>query len=190
MESAFPLVRPGGRVWCDAPRLVAAGVGVARLDEILLPAACRAPNGTPGCGPALYTSNLIRYAVESLHRVHGFDAVVFPVRQAAGFRCVQAKRAGTAFADVKLAVRLDCVGQWLREADKRWPGPDDLFLDYCERYTFENADIRWSNSPYMGGEAPPRMGPLRRCARRLLRRFPCRAARGGVPVRPAVARRP
>ncbi len=162
--AAVALAARGWRVhflWCGpaagfgATRraLVAAGVGVARLDEILLPAACRAPNGTPGCGPALYTSNLIRYAVESLHRVHGFDAVVFPVRQAAGFRCVQAKRAGTAFADVKLAVRLDCVGQWLREADKRWPGPDDLFLDYCERYTFENADIRWSNSPYMGGEA-------------------------------------
>ena len=133
--------------------LEAAGVSVSRLDEIPLPGACRAPNGTPGCGPALYTSNLIRYAVESLHRLHCFDAVVFPAWQAAGFRCVQAKRSGTAFADVNLVVRIDCIGQWQREADKRWHDPDDLFLDYCERYTFENADIFWTASAYMRGEA-------------------------------------
>ena len=166
-RAALALAARGRRVhvlWCghvgDAASfrgtrraLEEAGVGVARLDEIPLPAACRAPNGTPGCGPALYASNLIRHAVESLHRVHRFDAVVFPAWQAAGFRCVQAKRAGTAFTDVSLIIRLDCIGQWLREADKRWPEPDDLFLDYCERYTFENADIRWSLSPYMEREA-------------------------------------
>ncbi len=166
-RAALALAARGRRVhvlWCghvgDAASfrgtrraLEEAGVGVARLDEIPLPAACRAPNGTPGCGPALYTSNLIRHAVESLHRVHRFDAVVFPAWQAAGFRCVQAKQAGTAFTDVSLIVRLDCVGQWLREADKRWPEPDDLFLDYCERYTFENADIRWALSRTMKEEA-------------------------------------
>ena len=137
----------------DRRRLEAAGVGVHRLDEIPLPAACRAANGTPGCGPALYASNLIRHAVESLHRAHRFDAVVFPAWQAPGFRCVQAKRAGTAFADVSLVVRLDCISRWLREADKRWPEPDDLFLDYCERYTFDSADIRWCPSEYLLEEA-------------------------------------
>ena len=133
----------------DKRRLEAAGVGVHRLDEIPVPAACRAANGTPGCGPALYASNLIRHAVEALHRARRFDAVVFPAWQAPGFRCVQAKRAGAAFADVNLIVRLDCVSRRLREADKRWPEPDDLFLDYCERYTFDNADVRWCPSESM-----------------------------------------
>ena len=45
-----------------------------------------------------------------------------------------------AFLDVPLIVRLDRVNQWQREAEKRWCSPDDVFLDYCERYTFENAD--------------------------------------------------
>jgi glycosyl transferase family 2 len=137
----------------DKKELEAAGVGVYRLDEVPLPAACRAANGTPGCGPALYASNLIRHAVEALHRARRFDAVVFPSWQAPGFRCVQAKRAGTAFTDVNLVVRLDCISRWLREAGKRWPESDDLFLDYCERYTFDNADIRWCYSEYMLEEA-------------------------------------
>jgi hypothetical protein len=118
------------------------GVYVHRLKDLSLPKVCLAPNGTPGCGPGVYHSNWIRYVVETLHRVHRFDAIVFPSWQAAGFRCVQAKRAGSAFRNARLIVRLDCINQWRREAEKRWCSPDDVFLDYCERYTFENADVQ------------------------------------------------
>jgi hypothetical protein len=119
------------------------------LEDTPLPPVCRAPNGTPGCGPAVYASNLIRHAVEALHREHRFDLIVFPSGGAAGFRAVQAKRAGTAFADARLVVRLDRLSRWEREADKRWPTTDDLFLDYCERYTFENADGQAVASDYL-----------------------------------------
>jgi GT2 family glycosyltransferase len=122
------------------------GVAVHRLKDLSLPKTCIAPNGTPGCGPGVYHSNLIRYGVEMLHRNHRFDAIVFPSWQAAGFRCVQAKRAGSAFLDARLIVRLDCINQRRREAEMRWCSPDDVFLDYCERYTFENADVQASAS--------------------------------------------
>jgi hypothetical protein len=157
-----------GPTGCNEARrsLKKEGVHLSRLGEIPMPADCRAPNGTPGCGSAVYTSNWIRYAVEFLHRRHRFDAVIFPAWQAAGFRCVQAKQAGTAFADANLVVRLDCISQWRREAEKRWPEPDDLFIDYCERYTFNNADIHWILSAYMRDEArrlgwAPVSGPCR-----------------------------
>jgi hypothetical protein len=122
------------------------GIAVHRLKDFSLPKTCLAPNGTPGCGPGVYHSNWIRYSVEALHRERRFDAIVFPSGQAAGFRCVQAKRAGAAFLDTRLIVRLDCLNQQQREAEKRWSSPDDLFLDYCERYTFENADAQASAS--------------------------------------------
>ena len=113
---------------------------VHRLKDCSLPAICFAPNGTPGCGPGIYQSNLIRYGVETLHRRHRFDAIVFPSWQAAGFRCVQAKRAGSAFLNTRLIIRLDRLNQWQREAEKRLCTPDDIFLDFCERYTLEGAD--------------------------------------------------
>jgi len=165
--AALALAARGRRVhflWCGSPRsnaafrehrraLQEAGVHVHRLEEVAVPSFCRQPNGTPGCSPALYQSNLVRFAVESLHGQSRFDAVVFAAWQALGFRCVQAKRAGTAFAAVRLAVRLDCISAWLRDADKRWPAPKDCFIDYCERYMWNNADVRCSASPYLRAEA-------------------------------------
>jgi glycosyltransferase involved in cell wall biosynthesis len=124
----------------EGDRAPTAGCVVHWLEDQPIPATCLVPNGTPGCGPSVYESNLIRYGVESLHRIHRFDAIVFPSWQAAGFRCVQAKRAGVVFLDAALIVRLDRLNQWEREAEKRCCSPDDVFLDYCERYSFENAD--------------------------------------------------
>jgi hypothetical protein len=126
----------------EAVGAVVPSVAVHRLKDFSLPKTCLAPNGTPGCGPGVYQSNLIRYGVNVLHREHRFNAIVFPSWQAAGFRCVQAKRAGSAYYNVRLIVRLDRLNQQQREAEKRWSSPDDLFLDYCERYTFENADVQ------------------------------------------------
>jgi glycosyltransferase involved in cell wall biosynthesis len=116
------------------------GAFAHNLKDCSLPLTCLAPNGTPGCGPGVYQSNLIRYGVEALHRQHHFDVIVFPSWQAAGFRCVQAKRAGAAFLDTRLIVRLDRLNLWQREAERRLCSPDDVFLDFCERYTLENAD--------------------------------------------------
>jgi glycosyltransferase involved in cell wall biosynthesis len=130
----------------DADDSAMPGVYVHRLKDLSLPKICLAPNGTPGCEPGVYQSNLIRYGVEALHHKHRFDAIVFPSWQAAGFRSVQAKRAGLAFLDARLIVRLDRLNQWQREAEKRWCSPDDVFLDYCERYTLENADFQAGTS--------------------------------------------
>ncbi len=71
----------------DADDSAMPGVYVHRLKDCsLCRRFCLAPNGTPGCGPGVYQSNLIRYGVEALHHKHRFDAIVFPSWQAAGFR--------------------------------------------------------------------------------------------------------
>jgi glycosyltransferase involved in cell wall biosynthesis len=146
-RASAALARSGGEVHilhCGPKASGSATPGVAFhwLQDLSLSKTCLAPNGTPGCGPGVYQSNLIRYGVEALHREHHFDAIVFPSWQAAGFRCVQAKRAGSAFLDTRLIVRLDRLNHRQREAEKRWCSPDDVFLDYCERYTLENADYQ------------------------------------------------
>ena len=133
----------------EAVKPAAPGVVVHQLKDLPLPKTCLAPNGTPGCGSGVYLSNLIRYGVEILHQKHHFDAIVFPTWQAAGFRCVQAKRAGIAFLDAPLVVHLDGVNQWQREEERRRCSPDDIFLGYCERYTFENADGYASSSAHL-----------------------------------------
>ncbi len=124
----------------DGPPI--SGALVHRFKDLSLPKTCLAPNGTPGCGAGVHQSNLIRYGVEALHWEYHFDAIVFPSWQATAFRCVQAKRAGSAFLDTVLIVRLDRTNQQQRETAKRLLTPDDIFLDYCERYTLENADLQ------------------------------------------------
>ena len=65
----------------------------------------------------------------------------FPSRGGLGFRAIQAKRAGLAFADTALVVRFDGAGQLDREANQRWPASlDDLERDFMERFAFEHAD--------------------------------------------------
>ncbi len=67
--------------------------------------------------------------------------IEFPSRGGLGFRAVQAKRAGMAFADTELVVRFDGAAQLDREAAERWPATlDELERDFMERFAFENAD--------------------------------------------------
>ena len=81
--------------------------------------------------------------LEQLHRQHHFDSIEFPARGALGFRAIQAKRAGLAFADVVLAVRLDGTSQQDREAESRWAGCfEEVQLDFAERFAFEEADVQ------------------------------------------------
>jgi glycosyltransferase involved in cell wall biosynthesis len=90
-------------------------------------------------------SEQVRHSLEQLHEEHGFDLVEFPCQGGLGFRTIQAKRAGLAFAEVGLAVRLDRCSAWVREQEQRWAaGMDDLEVDFCERYAFEHADIQYT----------------------------------------------
>jgi glycosyltransferase involved in cell wall biosynthesis len=92
-------------------------------------------------------SECVRHCLERLHRRHGFSLVEFPCRGGLGFRSIQAKRAGLAFADIRFAVRLDRCSAWVREQDQVWAaGPEDLEVDFCERYAFEHADVRLGGS--------------------------------------------
>jgi GT2 family glycosyltransferase len=82
-------------------------------------------------------SERVRWALEP----QGFGRIEFPSRGGLGFRAVQAKRAGLAFADTELVVRFDGAAQLDREAAERWPATlDDLERDFMERFAFENAD--------------------------------------------------
>ena len=77
------------------------------------------------------------------HHFIRFDFIVFTGRGGLGFRSVQAKRAGLAFAGVPLAVCLDANSQRDREAGQRWPSDfADVETDYLERWAFENADVQ------------------------------------------------
>lgn len=116
------------------------------LDPPQSPAAFRVPNLFEPSEPD--RSDHVRHALERLHREHRFDRIEFGVRGGLGFRAIQAKRAGLAFDDVTLAVRLDSCGAWEREREERWPsGYDEVEMDFLERYSFENADARITPDP-------------------------------------------
>jgi GT2 family glycosyltransferase len=88
-------------------------------------------------------SDRLRFTLERLHREHRLGRIEFGVYGGLAFRSVQAKRAGLAFADVTLAVRLDSCGKWERELRQRWPsGFEEVEVDHAERFAFENADER------------------------------------------------
>jgi glycosyltransferase involved in cell wall biosynthesis len=98
----------------------------------------------------VYLSERVRHVLEELHGRYRFDLVEFGEWGALGFRCVQAKRAGVAFGDIRLMVRLHSSSQWMREGNRQWlADPNDVEVDYCERYAFEHADVQLSPSRYM-----------------------------------------
>ncbi|HEX6387827.1 MAG TPA: glycosyltransferase, partial [Solirubrobacteraceae bacterium] len=89
-------------------------------------------------------------ALESLHATRRFDIIEFSDWRALGFRAVQAKRAGLAFADTRLAVKLHSTTQWQRRGNlENRQSPWELKVEYCERYAFEHADLQLSPSRYM-----------------------------------------
>jgi glycosyltransferase involved in cell wall biosynthesis len=116
------------------------------LDRSDLPPDFRVPNLYEPAHPDL--SDNVRHALERLYRVHRFGRIVFPAHGGLGFRAVQAKRAGLAFGDVTLAVRLDTCGAWQRERAERWPaGFAEVEAEFAERYAFEHADERITPDP-------------------------------------------
>jgi len=129
-------------------RLRQAGIGWSSLFDFEEPAESKVEGVTDIV--QLYLSERVRYALEELHQRHHFDLIEFAEWGALGFRCVQAKRAGVAFQDTRLIVRLHSSSQWMREGNHQWlSDPNEVEVDYCERYAFEHADIQVSPSRYM-----------------------------------------
>jgi glycosyltransferase involved in cell wall biosynthesis len=131
-----------------AARLAQAGIGWSCLDDFELPPALEV--NAVGDIFNVQLSDRVRFALDVLHRQYHFDLVEFGEWGALGFRPVQARRAGIAFTDLPMAVKLHSSSQWMREGNHQWlADPAELEVDYCERYAFENADVQLSPSAYM-----------------------------------------
>jgi O-antigen biosynthesis protein len=103
-----------------------------------------------GDDPMLILSEHVLEGLEALHAEHRFDLVEFPDWRALGLRPIQAKAAGDALLDLPLAVKLHSTTQWQREGNLQLrPAPRDLKMEFCERYSFEHADVQLSPSRYM-----------------------------------------
>jgi glycosyltransferase involved in cell wall biosynthesis len=95
-------------------------------------------------------SDKVRHALEALHARYQFDLIEFAELDGAGFRTIQAKRAGLIFGNVPLMVKLHSSSEWLREANRiDLRRPEELIADYLERYSFENADFQIAPCWYM-----------------------------------------
>jgi len=91
--------------------------------------------------PALLDSDRVYHALQQLHTQHRFDVIEFAERGGLGFRTIQAKQTGQAFADVKLTVTAIDLTSALRHSQQEWLcNPEDLTLDYAERYALQYAD--------------------------------------------------
>ncbi len=91
-----------------------------------------------GVGPC-ERSDWVRLALQR----HAYDWIEFPALEGVGYRAIQAKRAGLAFEQTTLAVRLDATGGWLRQQQCRWLDQlEQLEGDYAERYAWEHADVQ------------------------------------------------
>jgi glycosyltransferase involved in cell wall biosynthesis len=90
---------------------------------------------------ALHDSDRTLHALRQLHKRIRFDVIQFPERGGLGFRAIQAKQTGQAFADAQLVTTVHGCTRALRDAREQWlVQPEDLTLDYMERYTRTHAD--------------------------------------------------
>ena len=129
-------------------RLSKAGIDFTHIDELKLPKAVAAPDALGGV--YLPISERVRWALEELHRRHSFDLIEFAEVIGAGFRAIQAKRAGLAFTDAGMIVKLHSMSQWLREGNHWWMNSgQDLLIDFIERRAFEQSDFQVSPSRYL-----------------------------------------
>lgn len=130
-------------------RLAEVGVSFTWLDQAPAPAWYDLPHFGDGTGTLVASQHAFE-ALETLHAEQPFDIIEFSDWRALGFRAVQAKRSGTAFADTRLAVKLHSPTEWQRRGNlgKR-QSPWELKVEYCERYAFEHADLQLSPSRYM-----------------------------------------
>lgn len=107
------------------------------------------------CHPHWFTdfdarSQHVWKVLEELQRTERFDLIEFADRGALGFRTLQARRAGLGLDNVGVIVRLHGCSRWQREEGFHWmKDANDLILDHCERYAFENADYQAASSAYL-----------------------------------------
>lgn len=129
-------------------RLNSLGIKFVFLDDIVDP---NKEDDFPHRGPwFLERSDKVRHALKLLHAEHRFDLIEFSEWQGMGFRTVQSKRNGQEFLDVDIVVRPHSCSQWVRDGNLQWINwQEEVRLDYCERYAFENADVQLSPSAYM-----------------------------------------
>jgi GT2 family glycosyltransferase len=112
-------------------------VPVSTLDDVA-PAAWQVRNIHGDCPSD--RSDRVQHTLAHLHNLYAFDLIAFPAQGGLGFRSIQAQRMGLVFPGVILAVRLDSCTSWQREQNNGWPaGPEDLEVDFIERYAFEHA---------------------------------------------------
>ncbi len=130
-------------------RLAEDGISFTWLDAAPAPAWHGLPHFGDGMG-TLVTSQHAFEVLEVLHAEQRFDIIEFSDWRALGFRAVQAKRSGIAFADTRLAVKLHSPTEWQRRGNLlNRQSPWELKVEYCERYAFEHADLQLSPSHYM-----------------------------------------
>src|SRR5205807_1262714 len=111
-------VRSARELAAVSDQLQRSGIGWSYLHDIEEPPVLR----VPGTHDALnvYLSDRVRYALEELHDEHHFDLAEFGEWGALGFRAIQARRAGLAFADLPMAVKLpSSFPRALRPAPRR-----------------------------------------------------------------------
>jgi GT2 family glycosyltransferase/glycosyltransferase involved in cell wall biosynthesis len=131
-----------------AARLAEVGIGWSALDDFPVSPLLKLTGITDIFN--LELSERTRHALEELHQHHHFDLVEFAEWGGLGFRSIQARRAGVAFTDLPMAVKLHSSSQWMREGNHQWLADHgELEVDYCERYSFEHADVQLSPSQYM-----------------------------------------
>jgi glycosyltransferase involved in cell wall biosynthesis len=119
---------------------------VSLLDSTDVPDSFAVPNIHGNCPSE--RSDRVRHALQQLHERLRFDLVVFPACGGLAFRSIQARRCGLAFQGVTLAVSLDVCSAYLRNEQEQWPdGLDDLEVDYLERRSFEQADVKLAPCP-------------------------------------------
>ena len=134
----------------DVPdELAQHGVSFKTVDEFPQPPG----DGLPHFGgghTSLEMSERVLAALEALQADIRFDLIEFPDWFAVGMRPIQAKVAGDALLDTRLAVKLHSPSQWQREGNlETISTPQELTIDFCEQYAFEHADIQLSPSNYM-----------------------------------------
>jgi hypothetical protein len=88
----------------------------------------------PACNetPFLTKSDRVAQALRQLDADHRFDFIEFPEYQALGFRTIWTRRAGLAFHNARIVVKLHSPSAWCREANGLWmTSTDEARLDYC-----------------------------------------------------------
>ena len=116
-----------------------------RLLELPCSLTPRFPNVLDSASEA--ASEEVRLSLAKLCEDQAIDEAVFGSLGGLGFRTIQAKRSGSAFADVALTVLLDGASVCHRREASRLASVEDLQREYAERYSFENADGRLCPQP-------------------------------------------